>query len=118
MTRLGAGLLAAAFLVSACAAGAGRGGAGSSPVPTDHVDLPKSYEFEPAAIQVAAGTTVTWTNDDNFTHSVELEGQASPVGVMKPGESATHTFTTPGSYPYICTFHPQDMRGVVEVVAG
>ncbi len=116
MRRLGAGLLAAALLVSGCAAG-GSGGAKASPVPTDHVELPKSYRFEPAAIQVVAGTTVTWTNDDNFTHSVELEGQAAPVGVMKPGESATYTFSAPGTYPYICTFHPQDMRGVVEVVA-
>ena len=34
----------------------------------DSVDLPKSYKFAPAAITVTAGTTVTWTNDDNFTH--------------------------------------------------
>jgi plastocyanin len=116
MRRLGAALLAGALLVTGCASSSS--GAGASPIVTDHVDLPKSYRFEPAAIQVVAGTTVTWTNDDNFTHSVALEGQTSPVGIMKPGEAVTHTFTAPGSYPYICTFHPQDMRGVVEVVAG
>ena len=36
---------------------------------------------------------------------------------MKPGETVTYTFAAPGTYPYICTFHPQDMRGVVQVVA-
>ena len=116
MTRLAAALAAVLLITSACASGAAGGGK-ASPVPTDHVDLPKSYKFEPAAIQVVAGTTVTWTNDDNFTHSVELEGQAAPIGVMKPGETVTYTFAAPGTYPYICTFHPQDMRGVVQVVA-
>ena len=116
MTRLGAAALAFVLIASACASG-NRGGADASPIATDHVDLPKSYKFEPAAIQVVAGTTVTWTNDDNFAHSVELAGQASPIGVMKPGETVTYTFAAPGTYPYICTFHPQDMRGVVQVVA-
>ena len=62
---------------------------------------------------------MTWTNDDNFTHSVGLEGAGvadrghEAGGVRRPTRS-----TAPGSYPYVCTFHPQDMRGVVEVVAG
>jgi plastocyanin len=95
-------------------AGCSTGGA-ASPVATDTVDLPPSYRFAPADIQVAAGTTVTWTNHDNFTHSVQLDGDTEPLAVLKPGDSATHTFTEPGTYPYICSFHPQDMTGTVEV---
>ena len=81
---------------------------------TNQVDLPPSYVFRPDAIQVTQGSTVTWTNHDNFTHSVQVQGQ-SDVHVMKPGESAQITFDGPGTYAYVCTFHTQNMRGTVLV---
>jgi plastocyanin len=81
---------------------------------TNQVDLPPSYLFRPDAIQVAPGTTVTWTNHDNFTHSVQVQGQ-SDVHVMRPRESAQITFDGPGTYAYVCTFHAQNMRGTVLV---
>jgi plastocyanin len=112
----GAGAAALLALVAVAAIGCSGGGAGAaaaSPVATTSVDLPKSYKFEPTAITVAAGVIVTWTNDDNFTHSVRIEG-GEPV-VMKPGEQATHTFDAPGTYRYDCSFHPQDMTGTVVV---
>jgi plastocyanin len=34
---------------------------------------------------------------------------------MAPGESVSHTFTTPGLYPYVCSLHPNDMKGSVLV---
>src|SRR4051794_16176441 len=52
----------------------GCGGSSTSPaaaVKTTTVNLPPSYKFDPAAIEVAKGATVTWTNNDNFTHSVQ-----------------------------------------------
>lgn len=102
-------------LVAACGGGA-SGGAGdvqASPVATATVDLPKSYRFAPSAIVVPAGSTVTWTNHDNFSHNVSLEG-AAPLA-MSPGESVTHTFATPGLYAYVCSLHPKDMKGSVLV---
>jgi plastocyanin len=86
----------------------------SAPVKTTTVDLPPSYQFQPAHISVAAGSTVTWTNHDNFTHSVQVDGQ-SDVHMMKPGESAQITFSAPGEYHYICTLHSQSMQGTVTV---
>jgi plastocyanin len=83
-------------------------------VQTDQVDLPPSYQFSPTHIQVARGTTVTWTNHDNFTHSVQVQGQ-SEVHTMRPGETAQITFSTPGDFSYVCTFHTQNMKGVVSV---
>lgn len=112
----GAGLLLPALAVLAfvlVACGDGGGTTASSPVPTTTVDLPKSYRFAPPAIVVQAGATVTWTNHDNFTHNVSLEGE-QPL-TMAPGESVSHTFTTPGTYPYICSLHPKDMKGSVLV---
>ena len=37
--------------------------------------MAKSYRFDPETIEVKAGSTVTWTNDDNFTHTVQVDGQ-------------------------------------------
>ena len=109
-----AGLICAAVLaVSACAAASD---AGASPVATDHVDLPRSYRFAPAAITVKAGTTVTFTNDDNFPHTIQLldpaPDQARPLDV---GRSVTVTFATPGVIRYQCSLHPQNMQGTVTV---
>ena len=103
------------LLAAAC--GPVNGAADASPVATDKVDLPASYKFAPAAITVTAGTTVTWTNDDHFTHSVDLADDASEPPVMSPGRSVQHAFDTPGRYAYVCSFHPNDMRGVVVVTA-
>jgi plastocyanin len=102
-------------LLGACSTGAGS--VGASPVATSTVDLPPSYRFQPAAISVAAGTTVTWTNNDHFTHSVQfLDGglPETPL-VMDPGASAQFRFDQPGTYHYQCHLHPQDMRGTVTV---
>ena len=91
----------------------------SSAVKTSSVDLPPSYVFKPEVIEVAPGTTVTWTNHDNFTHSVQVQGSGADtsVHVMSPGQTAQITFTTPGTYAYVCTFHTQNMRGTVVVDA-
>jgi plastocyanin len=103
----------ATLLIAAC--GAGGATTDASPVRTDKVDLPASYKFAPAAITVTAGTTVTWTNDDHFTHSVDLADDPSEPAVMSPGQSVQLTFDTPGRFAYVCSFHPNDMRGVVVV---
>ena len=103
-----------ACLVAAC--GPGGGAARSAePVATTSVNLPPSYRFEPVAITVSAGSTVTWTNSDNFTHSVQLADGADEPRLMQPGQTATITFDEPGTYPYLCHLHPQDMQGVVTV---
>jgi plastocyanin len=106
-------LVLASLLLAGCS-GANAGAAAQPATRTDRVDLPPSYKFEPQHIQVAPGTTVTWTNHDNFTHSVQVQGQ-SDVHVLRPGESAQITFSQPGEYPYVCTFHTQNMKGTVTV---
>jgi plastocyanin len=88
----------------------------SAPVRTNHVDLPPSYQFAPASIEVRPGTTVTWTNHDNFTHSVEVQGQTE-LHMLRPGDSTQISFDQPGTYPYVCTLHTQNMRGTVVVTA-
>jgi plastocyanin len=111
----GAALMAVSILLIACSA---ELGASAAPVATDQVDLPRSYKFVPADITVALGTTVTWTNSDQFTHSVRLLDDGGEVLVIKPGESVSHTFEQLGLRHYDCSFHPHDMKGTVMVTGG
>ena len=63
--------------------------------------------------EVDAGRTVTWANEDNFTHTVQVEGQEDHK--VEQGESVEITFDEPGTYHYVCTLHSQDMDGEVIV---
>jgi plastocyanin len=106
--------LAPAVLVALTLVAAGCGGSESGEaVATTEVTMAKSYVFEPERIEVDAGQTVTWTNDDNFTHTVQVDGQEDhEVG---RGESVSIAFDAPGTYHYVCTLHEQDMDGEVIV---
>jgi plastocyanin len=95
------------------AAGCGGSGESSEPVATTEVQMVKSYRFDPKVIEIKAGDTVTWTNEDNFTHTVEVEGQGDHK--VEQGESVSITFDTPGTYHYVCTLHSHDMDGEVIV---
>jgi plastocyanin len=110
-------LLAIVALLALTGCSAGTGAPAGSPVATTTVDLPPSYRFAPADIVVNAGSTVTWTNHDNFSHSVAFLDGGLPTQplVMKPGQTATFSFATPGTYHYQCSFHPQNMKGSVVV---
>jgi plastocyanin len=108
-------LAASTLLVLSVATCAGPATTSAGPAATDHVDLPRSYLFSPADIAVARGTKVTWTNSDQFSHSVRIVDGDQMVGIMKPGDSVSFTFAAPGTFRYECTFHPQNMRGTVTV---
>ncbi len=92
-------------------------GCGSSestePVATTEVQMAKSYRFDPKTIEIEAGDTVTWTNADNFTHTVQVDGQEDHK--VERGESVSISFDTPGTYHYVCTLHKRDMDGEVIV---
>ena len=95
-------------------AGCGDGESESSePVATNEVSMAKSYVFEPKAVAIDAGEAVTWTNNDNFTHTVQVDGREDHK--VDQGESVTIDFDTPGTYHYVCTLHENDMDGEVIV---
>ena len=107
-----AALLLVVLLVGAAAACSSASGS-AAPVSTSTVDLPQSYRFAPADIAVQAGTTVTWTNHDNFTHTVKVED--GPDHKIDRGKSVTIRFAKAGTYKYLCTLHSRDMHGKVIV---
>lgn len=72
------------------------------------------FAFTPAAIEVPAGTKVTWTNQDKVNHSVTSDAGAFSSPPLKQGDDFSYTFTTPGTYPYHCGYHSY-MTGSVTV---
>lgn len=74
----------------------------------------KNFAFDPPAIRVSAGTTVTWTNEDSASHTIKSDANLFSSGTLNKGESFTFTFTDPGTYTYACGIHPS-MKGKVVV---
>jgi plastocyanin len=72
--------------------------------------------FQPADIEVPAGTTVEWTNDDPFAHTVTARDGAFDSGSMDGGETFSQVFSEPGTVEYYCAIHPS-MTGTVTVRA-
>jgi plastocyanin len=66
----------------------------------------QNFKFLPATFTVAAGTTVTWKNDDDSPHRIGDKNGTFKSGAVDTEDTFTHTFTAPGEYPYICTIHP------------
>jgi len=73
-----------------------------------------NMQFTPGSITVTAGTTVTWTNNDNMTHNVTSNSGAFSSGNIEAGKTYSFTFNTKGTFPYTCTIHP-GMTGTVIV---
>jgi plastocyanin len=63
---------------------------------------------------VKAGTSVTWTNDDDDSHAVASSSKLFKSKALDTRDKFSFTFTTPGTYDYFCSLHPY-MKGVVVV---
>jgi plastocyanin len=68
-------------------------------------------KFEPRAIEVPAGTEVTWTWAGANDHNVVGDGWNSPV---QSSGTFAHRFDAPGSHDFQCTLH-SGMTGRVVV---
>jgi amicyanin len=80
----------------------------------------KTFRFQPKAIEVEAGTTITWTNRDAIEHSVTAGAPDAPAaafdsGFFTQGQTFSVAFDKPGAYDYFCARH-KSMRGTVTVV--
>ena len=105
-------VLAATVVLAGCGGGGGRG-ADAAPVTGVTEVAAKDNRFTPAAIQVPAGTEVTWRFEDGFVpHDVKADAFTS--GDPQRKGTFAHTFDRPGTYPYRCTVH-DGMTGRVVV---
>jgi plastocyanin len=131
------GLLGLALAATACSSGSTAKETSASPSPnagtvpgrpgavTIHL-----VAFDPAGLEVAAGTTVTWTQTDkdavhtatSGTVDVDTTGATTvhadgtfDSGELTEGRQFSFTFPQPGTYPYFCVIHQATMRGEVKV---
>ena len=73
-----------------------------------------NFSFGPAALTVAVGTAVTWTNRDDIPHTVKSTDGVFKSKVLDTDEKFSFTFSKAGTYPYFCSIHPK-MTGKVIV---
>jgi plastocyanin len=84
------------------------GGAGGGQV------VMKGFAFDPASVTVKVGDTVTWTNEDSATHTVDADNGEFSSGDLAQGKTFSFKFDKAGTYPYHCKVHP-NMKGTIVV---
>jgi plastocyanin len=65
-------------------------------------------------LMISTGTTVSWLNNDNTTHTAVADGNQWNSGNIAPGGRFNFTFTSAGTFPYHCQIHP-NMIGTIVV---
>lgn len=114
MKRLAAAAAAAALALSLPALATAR------PIderPARHGDVEIiDNSFDPFDLTVQPGKTVVWAHEGANPHTVSADDGSFESGTMINGQTFEHTFTTVGSFSYICRVHA-GMAGVINVVA-
>lgn len=87
--------------------------AGAAQAATHNVTI-KSFKFDPADITIAAGDTITFTNEDGAPHTATDVNGAFDTGRLNRSDAASLTFGSAGSFDYFCAFHP-NMKGTITV---
>jgi LPXTG-motif cell wall-anchored protein len=64
------------------------------------------FSFAPGALTIKQGDTVTWANNGPTPHSATANNGSFNTGILKAGQSASHTFAQAGTYSYFCQPHP------------
>jgi plastocyanin len=73
-----------------------------------------NFSFGPADITIPAGTTVTWTNNDDVPHVVTSDdNKMFKSKALDTDDRFSFTFTKPGTYNYYCAIHPKMTAKIV-----
>jgi plastocyanin len=84
------------------------------------------FYFSPTAVRIKKGRSVkwTWSSYNTYPHDVHLK--KGPAGLKNKSRFSTtttavtdahfqRTFEVPGTYKFICTVHPSEMKLTVTV---
>ncbi len=86
----------------------------------EHVVDVVSFRFSPADLEIAAGDTVLWRNQDGLHNVLADNGAFSSDAPRSDLWTYRYTFTQPGDYNYYCTEHGspgrRGMAGQVRVI--
>src|SRR5262245_10332571 len=129
-------VLVSTFLMAAVACGGGSSTSPTTPSPTPSpapapapapapggtaasVTIPTGAQslgnraFVPDELDIAAGTTVTWTNNDSISHTTTSDATGFDSGIVGPGKQFSFAFPTAGTFSYHCDIHPGMVGKVV-----
>ena len=69
----------------------------------------KDKKFDVTELTIKKGQTITFENDDPFTHNVysETPGMEFDLRTQAPGKSSDVTFDHVGTAEVLCAIHPQ-----------
>jgi len=73
-----------------------------------------NFQFSPATIEIVAGETAQWVNNDNVPHTIIADDNSFQSPTLQAGESFNFTFTQAGTFNYHCSIHPT-MKGTITV---
>lgn len=81
--------------------------------------LKRDKAYQPNPVNVKAGGTVAWTNEDTVAHTVtsgsgfndQILGREFDSGFL--GKGFSHIFFKPGVFPYFCEIHPTMVGKVI-----
>jgi plastocyanin len=67
-----------------------------------------NFVFDPKELIVAAGTTVTWVNAEDFPHTATSTGSPPLFNskALDKDDTFSFQFKTSGTYDYFCKLHP------------
>ncbi|CAG4924585.1 cupredoxin domain-containing protein [Paraburkholderia saeva] len=74
----------------------------------------KNFMFEPMAMTVKAGSTVTWKNLDGEPHTVVNDAGIFRSAALDQNDTYQFKFDKPGVYKVFCGIHP-NMKEVITV---
>lgn len=86
------------------------------PTPEPNVVI-ADFTFQPAVLEVTVGEQVIFFNNDAVAHTATSEDGSFDTGNIAPGLSATVTFDKPGTFTYVCSYHPGMAAGTIVVSA-
>jgi len=134
-------LLSLVGILASCGGSTATGSTGGSLPTHATINIPKADRFEPFLLEIAAGGTVTWTNQDADGHTI-VSMPTDPVDfklLAMSGKSVSETFTLHliagkdvlpvglaaravlagenGDDPLLLARHPSDAKGLVLITA-
>ncbi|HKF81872.1 MAG TPA: plastocyanin/azurin family copper-binding protein [Solirubrobacterales bacterium] len=118
--------LTVALCAAVLALAAVSAGAAQAPKPPAAKVTVNDFYFAPSAVTIKKGRAVkwTWSSYNTYPHDVHLK--QGPAGLKNKSRFSTtttavtearfqRTFEVPGTYKFICTVHPSEMRMTVTV---
>ena len=121
-TVIAAAAAAAATATVLVAGPAGPGATPAAQAATTRTVKLGEYFYAPKKITVSAGDAVRFTNVGKIEHTVAEAARSGTIrsAIIRPrplkhGASQTVRLRKRGTVYYVCTFHPDLMRGVIVV---